>query len=529
MKGELPQSCDVAVIGAGVGGLTAGAVLAKAGLQVCVVEAAARPGGYVAGFKRKGFTFDSAIHWLNQCGPGGVVHKVFSHLGSDLPEAPPMKRIRRYKGESFDYLLTSHPDELKERLKSDFPADARSIESLFGAAEVLGGRITAYAHMMRTKQTRSWWERGLQGLILAKWSFPFWRFASLKAEEGLDKHFKSPALKRIFCSESDFLSILVPIGWAYAGDFQHPPKGGSQSYAGWLCGKIADCGSTVVLRAAVERVLLDGGRAMGLRLEDGRELAARYVIAACDVEALYERMLPQGAVPQALLERLRAAELYDSGVTLSLGLDTNPKNLGFDEELIFLSRDGIAREDHNSGDPEKAGLNVLAPSIRDPSLAPDGKGTLTIYASANIGYGSRWHTGPDLNRGDAYQAFKQDYAATMIRRVEEAVSPGLKDHIEILDIATPVTHLRYTGNRNGSIMGAMFNKTNVTLKLAHYQTPVQNLYLGGQWAELGGGVPIAVKAGANSALLILQQESRPAFEEFRAVLDKPYPIPSASH
>ena len=66
---DLPSECDVLVIGSGMGGLSSAALLAKSGLRVCVVEAELRPGGYLAGFRRRDFRFDTAIHWLNQCGP----------------------------------------------------------------------------------------------------------------------------------------------------------------------------------------------------------------------------------------------------------------------------------------------------------------------------------------------------------------------------------------------------------------------------------------------------------------------------
>ncbi|MCG7860233.1 NAD(P)/FAD-dependent oxidoreductase, partial [Flavihumibacter sediminis] len=87
------------------------------------------------------------------------------------------------------------------------------------------------------------------------------------------------------------------------------------------------------------------------------------------------------------------------------------------------------------------------------------------------------------------------------------------------EVATPVTHYRYTGNKNGTMMGARPGRANMQAKIAHYQTPVQNLILGGHWAELGGGVPIAVKAGANAAFLILKKEKPALFKKLARYMD----------
>ncbi|MEJ0082085.1 MAG: FAD-dependent oxidoreductase [Puia sp.] len=113
---EFKDYYDVIVIGAGIGGLTSAALLSKAGLSVCVLEKEPRVGGYLAGFRRKHFIFDTAIHWLNQYGPDGHRDKLFSAIGSDHPKAIEQQRIRRYKGENFDYLLTNQPDDLRNQL-----------------------------------------------------------------------------------------------------------------------------------------------------------------------------------------------------------------------------------------------------------------------------------------------------------------------------------------------------------------------------------------------------------------------------
>ncbi|MBK7860698.1 MAG: NAD(P)/FAD-dependent oxidoreductase [Archangiaceae bacterium] len=517
----IPTQCDVAIIGGGVAGLTAGALLARAGLSAVVLERESRPGGYLAGFHRKGFVFDSAIHWLNQCGRGGMVHKVFHSLGDDPPEAPVLERIRRYKGDSFDYLLTHQPDALKEQLARDFPSEAKGLDRFFKLSRVLGERITGYARYMRTADTLSFPEWVGRGLQLMGWSYPFWRLVGDRDCKALSKFFHDEDLKKIFCSEPDILSCLVPIGWAYTGDFQRPPRGGSQSFIKWLMRRVGELGSVVALRTAVQSVTTDQRGVSGVKLADGREVKARWVIGACDLDALFTQLLPSGAVPDDLVARYRAAELYNSCVTLSIGLDCDPRALGLGEEMIFLTKDGVPREQHNSGDPHTSGLSILAPSIRDPSLAPAGKGTVTVYCEAHIGYADRWKTGPDLERGPAYQQLKRDYAQVIIDRVDARVAPGLKAHIELLDVATPITHLRYTGNRDGTIMAQRTTKANMKAKVAGYRTPVDRLLVGGQWAEYGGGVPMAVKAAANAAAIVLKQEKPQAFRQLCQVLDQP--------
>jgi prolycopene isomerase len=91
--------CDVAIIGAGIGGLTAAALLSKLGFSVCVLEKEPHVGGYLAGFKRKGFRFDTAIHWLNKCNEKGLVSRLFDVLGKDHPiEIPQIRSKKVLKG-----------------------------------------------------------------------------------------------------------------------------------------------------------------------------------------------------------------------------------------------------------------------------------------------------------------------------------------------------------------------------------------------------------------------------------------------
>lgn len=521
---------DVIVVGAGISGLTSAALLSRAGFSVGVFEMDSRPGGYLAGFRRKDFRFDSAIHWLNQCGPEGLVTRVFDFIGNDHPIALPQPNIKRYIGDTYNYLLTDKPDDLKQELITLFPHEKKGIQRFFKDAKQLGAAFKDLPAFSRSLETMSWFEIitfQMKRLSFALVFLKHIRFTGAEGTvKGLQRYFKDPKLLKIFGSEEELLSALVPIGWAYYGDYQSPPKGGSQVFPEWLVHATESMGNDVFYQCKVEKIELTNGRATGISLQRKGEtfrVQAKHIIAACDVETLYERMLPPTAIPAELKTKLRNAQLYSSAVTISIGLDCPVEKLGLDDAMLFIVRDDVQRTEHNAGDPHKAGISVLAPSFRDPSLAPPGKGTMTIYCYATFDQDDKWKTEIDkhgnLKRGDAYKTFKQEFADILIKRVSKKIGHDVHAHIEYCDIATPITHWRYTGNRAGSLMGARPGKANMQAGIAGHKTPVKNLWLGGHWAELGGGVPIAVKSGMNAALLVIKQLKPHVFKVLAQYVD----------
>lgn len=268
------------------------------------------------------------------------------------------------------------------------------------------------------------------------------------------------------------------------------------------------------------------GSCTGLEFDyrgQSHRVESKYVIAACDIETLYERMLPAAAVPTKLKRKLRQADLYSSSITISIALDCPAEQLGFNEELIHLVDERQCYDAQISGDPLTTEISIIAPSLRDKSLAPEGQGTLTLYMPAFMNFQGVWKTETDASgnpvRGDAYQQLKREVAEVIISRVQEKIAPGLRAHILFYEVATPVTHWRYTGNKGGTMMGARPGRKNMKNKISHYRTPVKNLILGGHWAELGGGVPIAGKAGANASLLVLKKENHEAFKSLAGYMD----------
>ena len=524
MQHSQPKSIyDVVVIGSGIGGLTAASLLAKAGFSVCVLEKEPHPGGYLAGFRRKDFRFDTAVHWLNQYHKNGMVCKIFDVIGNDYPLAIPQKRIRRYKGDDYEYLLTNHPDELKEQWKKEFPEEAAGIDRFFKAAKKIGVAFENFGYIFRSEETMGFWERlrNKKRLLQFGMNFiPHLRYTGDKGiKKGLSKYFKNERLHKIFSADTELLSCLVPIGWAYSNDYQSPPAGGGQVIAEWLEHMIHNYHQETYYRCEVKQVLTKGNKACGVSYtKNNREhsIQSKYVIAACDAPALYEKLLPASLVPRKLKSNLDKAELYSSSVTISVALDCPVEQLGFNEELIHVSSASVPRGEHISGNPAHTEISILAPSFRDKTLAPEGCGTLILFMPAYMDFEKQWRTEKDekgnLLRGAAYKTLKEDIAKRLIQRVDEKIAPGLQNHILFYEVATPVTHWRYTGNTGGSMMATKPNRANMVNKVATYHTPVENLFLGGHWAELGGGVPIAAKAGTNAVLLILKKENPKAYK-----------------
>src|SRR5690606_11320135 len=184
------------------------------------------------------FRSNTAIHWLNQCGPQGMAGKIFSILGNDYPKAIPKKRIRRYKGRNHDYLLTNKPDELKQEWIAEFPHERKGIERFFKDAKKIGKAFHHFNSVFRTEETMNGWEKLKNKLPLIQFGMAFIPHLGYKGEEGLkkglNKYFKEQKLHDVFAADSELIGCLVPIGWAYYGDFQSPPKGGGQMIPEWL-------------------------------------------------------------------------------------------------------------------------------------------------------------------------------------------------------------------------------------------------------------------------------------------------------
>ncbi|MDH3982420.1 MAG: NAD(P)/FAD-dependent oxidoreductase, partial [Kiritimatiellaceae bacterium] len=362
---------DVAIIGAGTGGLTAAAILNKAGLRCTVYEADHQPGGYLAGFERDGFHFDSSVQWFSQCGDGAFCSNIWNYIEMPSPECPVLHEIQRYKGPGYDYSLTTDPEHLKEQWIRAFPESKKGIEAFFRDAQKMAHRLDKVNSNACCSAALDPHEKLKTGLGMMFWGLPMTQYTVPSVETCLRRYFKSEKLRRVFCSQTGFLSVLVPVSWAYSQNFQAAPKGGCATLINWLAAK-----SDIRLNQRVCKVECNSSnQATGLVLEDGSSIKARHIIAACDIQHLYKDMLPPETVASRRRAVMESIDLHLSSFSIFLGLDCNPAEIGFSGEMVNLtSKDAKTRAAHSSGNPEESIMMITSTSMRDPSLAPLGQG-----------------------------------------------------------------------------------------------------------------------------------------------------------
>lgn len=519
----MSQDFKVIIIGGGISGLTLGALLGKAGLRCCIVEKEHQAGGYIAGFRRKDFHFDTAIHWLNQFGETGIVHRAFSFIGQDYPKPKVLNKIHRYKSDNFDILLQTDIQKLKQDFISSFPNEEKGLNKFFAHAKQLGNISSRLANFVRSHETMSLTEKAIYHMRMLPFILPIIKHLKYAGDKGvrrgLSKYFKGDDIKDIFNSESDLLSCLFPIAWAGNKDYFKTPEGGSIEFVKWLIDKNKSYGNEILLKTKVDSIILESKKAIGItaiQKNENIKINAKYIVSASDLPSLYKKLLPASAISNNTKQKLEDSVMYKSGFTISIALDCEAEDLGLSEELISLAKNNLARADHENSVPENSKLSIMSASVRDKTICPSGKGIITIYMAADIEKYNYWETelldNGERIRGDAYKQLKEEIAQKIFDRIEQELIPNFKEHILFYDTSSPFTYQRYTNNYRGTMMGQRPGKVNMQNKVASHFTEIENLLVGGQWAELGGGIPVAARAAMNTSLIILRKENKQKFK-----------------
>ena len=490
---------SVIVIGAGIAGLSAGCYAQMNGYRTRIFEMHTIPGGLCTAWKRKGYTIDSCIHWLVGSKPGRSMNRYWQEVGMvqgreflDLEE---FVRVEDEQGRTLS--LYTDLDRLEQHLLELAPEDEKLIREFVSAARRLVNFDSPPDRLPGMKGMLEYAGEMLK-LVPALPVFPRWGKLSMGE---FSARFKNPFLRQAMASTwgEDFpvIAFMMTLAWLHDHNAGYP-IGGSLPLALAVEKRFKDLGGEIHYGSRVEQILTEGGRAVGIRLADGREERADIVISAADGHATIFNMLDGRYLDDRIRGYYDHYKLFPPIVYLALGVKRS-----FDGEPQIISGTVFSLDEPlRVGDKDLQRLEVRIQNY-DPTLAP--RGHSVIYMILETGY-EYWK---DLYAEDRerYDAEKQELALRVIRRLEKRY-PGLEADVEMVDVATPVTFESYTGNWRASWEGWLPTPDNLMARMSRTLPGLENFYMVGQWVQPGGGLPSGVMTGREVVGMICKQDGR---------------------
>ena len=425
---------SIAIIGSGMGGLAAGIYGRLNGYETDIFEMHTIPGGQCTSWKRKGYTFDACIHHLFGCAPTTALYGLWEEVGTmprDMVQQREVVSALSPDGKLFiDYY---DPDLLEKHLNELAPDDGKVIRDYVGGVKS-AARSDSMMEMLLGSRT-AMLRHAPSMLAMQKWMKP------TMAQFG--ERFSDPFLKRAFpvlVYSFDFVPVLVHLsrhGQGLRGELKWP-IGGALPFALSMADRYKSLGGRIHFRSKVSKILTENGRAVGIRLEDGTEYRADYVVSDADGRTTIMEMLDG----QFVDERIRGyCEPPDDelpwGVQVYLGVNRDLSNEPSSMHVLLSEPVSIANRTVDHVEIQMYGC--------DPTMAPAGKGVIKVELFSQYSY---WKKLAEESR-ERYEEEKQRVADHAIDLLEKHYFTGLRQQVEVVDVPTLLTWERFIGATHG--------------------------------------------------------------------------------
>jgi all-trans-retinol 13,14-reductase len=507
------EQYDAIVIGSGIGGLACAAMLAKhGGRKVLVLERHYTPGGYTHVFHRPGYEWDVGVHYVGGVEPGSAIRRMFDDISDGAIEWADMGEVYDrviIDGDTYD--LPKGRRNLRAMLVDRFPGEEAAIDAYFEAvrsavsasmpfqaAKTLPGPVAAVAGPLLRRNFRRWSDRTTRE-VLAEFTDDQRLIAVLTAQFG--DYGLAPA-------DSSFAMHALVASHYFRGGYY--PVGGSSVIAESIIPVIERAGGTVLVSAEVAEVVVEDGRAVGVRMAaDDAVLRAPIVISDAGVSATFDRLVPREVAERAgLPEHLAKVAPSMAHLCLYLGFERPAEELGLPKHNLWIypSDDYEGTIEASRRDPGAAlpMLYVSFPAAKDPDFARrhPGRATIDVITAAPYEWFEPWAGSRWKRRAAEYDAFKASLAERMLEGLY-AQLPQLRGQVAVQELSTPLTTAHFAGYARGELYGLEHSPERFAQGFLKPATPIPGLYLTGQ-DIVSCGVAGALFGGVLTATTLLR-------------------------
>jgi prolycopene isomerase len=499
---------DIVVIGAGLAGLAAAITLCRQEKSVLLLEQNDQVGGYAVNFWRGKFRFDGALHSISGGQPSGAFYHALEKLELEnwiqfIP-IPAYKMVFEqstghtlYYDYSFEHFQTT--------LSNRFPEEGKQIIKFFTDAKKITELLLNWNELSFPKKL-------IRSMLHLSAIPRLFQVLQKNSEQVLNFYFENEDLRRTIFSfvagmgtPRTQLSAIVFYSMFFEKCFlgSHYIRGGSGALTQAMAGKIESSGGEIILNARVTHLKFDENNPKNLKsvgFSDNRhpdqfyEVSAKNILCCSDPHLLIEELLPLGCIEPRFIKKIKNRQNTESLFQTYLALDIDLREYGFNGYTndFYLSDGSI--------------LPINIYSNIDPTCAPIGHSILVSYQMTSIDEYEEALFRDGGKRGQHYKTLKQKKLDEMIEKIAEALNiPDLRHHIKIKEAATPVTYRRYTKNFRGSYVGFMSSVQQIVLHPLPFKTPIENLFVAGQWINMGGGFQNTISGGIKAAELVLKR------------------------
>jgi phytoene dehydrogenase-like protein len=494
---------EIIIIGAGFAGLAAGIYAQKNGYKSRIFEMHSAPGGLCTSWKRKGYTIDGCIHWLVGSSPNSTFHSLWEDVGIapalDIINAEEYMRYEAADGRTL--IFYTDVAKLEKHLLDFSPQDKKPISEFIEGIKICLPFDAARKTDSRLKKLTTSLRVGFNFMVNGK---KMQRWMKTSTEEFAGK-FKDPvlrdALKEMWVPEFSMFFMLFTFAYLNNKNAGYP-LGGSMPMSLAMEKRYRELGGIINYGCRVEKIITQEDSATGIRLTDGTEYTAGRVISAADGYNTIFEMLEGKYVNDKIREPYEKWPVFYPLIYVGLGVSRT-----FPEESITVS--GLSyqlKEPALIGEAVRERLWVHIYN-QDPGLAPKGKTSIVIMLPTNYEYWKNLYNNKVL-----YNEKKEEIGSLILDLLEQRF-PGITSLTEVIDVATPITFERYTGNWQGSFEGWLITpqNANTLMKRMSQKLPgLDNFYMCGQWVEPGGGLPTGIMS-AQRLLKAICREDRKRF------------------